>query len=196
MMYVGYARTSTVNQDIENQISQLEKNGSIKVFTDFGLSGQIPIFQRSGFKDLMDYLELHSEIKGIMVSDMSRFSRGKVDMITSFLQLENEGYFICSITDTWTHRPEKDYRESMILSTAFHYANEIPACQKLASSTIAGLIRAKERGKVLGRPFKIKDKRQVVIDLQDAGLSLKEIAQALNVDESTLFRNRQKWGLI
>lgn len=196
MIYVGYARTSTVDQDIENQTSQLERNGCLKVFVDFGLSGQIPIFQRGGFRNLMDCLKYHSEIKGIMVSDMSRFSRGKVDMITSFLHLENEGYFICSITDTWTHRLEKDYRESMILSTAFHYANEIPPEQRLQSSTIAGLIRARENGKILGRPFKIRAKMQEVIDLHDAGLSWKEIAQALDVDESTLFRNRQKWGLV
>jgi putative DNA-invertase from lambdoid prophage Rac len=80
-------------------------------------------------------------------------------------------------------------REFMILIVSWMNAQEL---KRLSGRTKAGLDRARAQGKVLGRPFKELDK-DTVLSLKASGKSWKEIAVIFRVDDSTLFRYRQRW---
>jgi putative DNA-invertase from lambdoid prophage Rac len=70
---IGYARTSTKEQNIDTQILQL-KNKNIpdeQIFFDEGVSGSVPANQRKGFKQLLDFVD-ENEVNTIYVFEISR----------------------------------------------------------------------------------------------------------------------------
>ena len=186
---VGYARVSTNEQVSENQIIKLKQHGVSAIFCDEGVSGKRPALERPEYKQMMRYLEQNPDTKKIVVYELSRLGRNMLDSITTFLQLEERGYFIWSLTEDWTHQEDPSMREFMILIVSWMNKKEL---DRLSTRTKAGLERAKAQGKILGRPELALDKEQV-IRMNQEGKSWKEISSVFRVDESTLFRYRQKW---
>ena len=56
---VGYARTSTKEQNIDTQILQLKNKGipAEQIFFDEEISGRVPAEKRPGFKQLLKCIE-------------------------------------------------------------------------------------------------------------------------------------------
>jgi DNA invertase Pin-like site-specific DNA recombinase len=186
---VGYARVSTDEQISENQIIKLKEFGVPIIFSDEGVSGKRLALERPEYREMMRYLEKNPLVKTIVVYELSRLGRNMLDSITTFLKLEEQGYFIYSLTESWTHQTDPSMREFMILIVSWMNAQEL---KRLSGRTKAGLDRARAQGKVLGRPFKELDK-DTVLSLKASGKSWKEIAVIFRVDDSTLFRYRQRW---
>ena len=83
MKVIGYARTSTSNQDkaetIQIQITEIEKFAKatnlnlVKIFKDSGVSGAIS--KRNGLAELYDYVNNHKDIEAIIIFKLDRLSR-------------------------------------------------------------------------------------------------------------------------
>jgi putative DNA-invertase from lambdoid prophage Rac len=190
---VGYARVSTEEQNSVNQIDKLRAEGVAVIFSDEGISGKRPALERPEYKELIKYLEKHPEVKRIVTYELSRLGRNMLDSITTFLNLERQGYMIWSLTESWTHQEDPAMRSFMILIVSWMNEQELI---RLSTRTKSGMERAKihgtKSGKPIGRQPKTPDK-ETVMKLKDDGKSWKEISTIFNIDESTLFRYRQLW---
>jgi putative DNA-invertase from lambdoid prophage Rac len=186
---VGYARVSTDEQISKNQVDKLRESGITIIFCDEGISGKRLALERPEYREMIKYLEQHPDIKTIAVYELSRLGRNMQDSINTVLNLEKSGYNIWSLTEEWTHTIDTNTRPLLI--AFFSWMNEQELI-RLSKRTKAGLDRARAQGKILGRPVKELD-RETVTTLQNEGKSWKEISSIFRVDESTLFRYRQKW---
>lgn len=186
---VGYARVSTDEQMSKNQVDKLRELGVTVIFCDENISGKRPALERPEYREMIRYLEKHPDIKTIVTYELSRLGRDFQDSINTFLNLEKSGYTIWSITEEWTHNSDPNMRK--LLLSIFSWMNE-QELKRLSKRTIAGLDRARAQGKILGRPMKELDK-ETVLKMKDEGKSWKEISTIFRVDESTLFRYRQRW---
>jgi putative DNA-invertase from lambdoid prophage Rac len=190
---VGYARVSTDEQISENQILKLKEFGVQSIFCDEGISGKRLALDRPEYRAMIRYLEKNPHIKVIVVYELSRLGRNMLDSISTFLLLEEKGYFIWSLTEEWTHQEDPAMREFMILIVSWMNAQEL---KRLSNRTKAGIDRARvhgtKSGKSIGRQAKLPDK-ETVMTMKEAGKSWREISDIFHIDESTLFRYRQKW---
>lgn len=190
---VGYARVSTDEQASVNQIDKLRADGVRVIFCDEGISGKKLALERPEYKEMIRYLEKHPEVTRIVTYELSRLGRNLLDSITTFLNLEKQGYMIWSLTESWTHQEDPNMRSFMILIVSWMNEQEVI---RLSTRTKAGMDRARlhgtRSGKSIGRQPKTPDK-ETVMKLSADGKSWKEISGIFNIDESTLFRYRKMW---
>lgn len=186
---IGYARTSTNEQYIQNQIDKLKEAGAEVIFADEGVSGKKLARERPEFKELLNYLDQHPEVKKIIVFELSRIGRNMQDTFNTVLNIEKRGVMIWSLKEVWTQRDDPEFRPLLI--SIFSWVNQ-QELKRLSDRTKAGLDRARKEGKQIGGQWKKIDKK-VYEDLVAKGYSFTKIASIMNVDVSTLYRRRRQW---
>lgn len=69
MNTVGYVRTSTLDQEVNNQVIILKEQGLTdnQIFIDAGISGLTPARQRKAFGEMLNYIDEHG-IKQIYIT--------------------------------------------------------------------------------------------------------------------------------
>ncbi len=84
-MKYGYARVSTVHQDLEGQIQQLKKEGCEKIYQDkfTGTKKERPSFQ--------ELLQVLKKGDTLVVTKLDRFARSTVDGINTIKELFERG---------------------------------------------------------------------------------------------------------
>lgn len=171
-----YSRVSTDKQELENQLSQLrsfsdKKNWKIfKEYTDIisGKENSRPAFDRL-FNDAHKLL-----FDGVLFWSLDRFSRsGTLFTLQKLRELENLGLFYHSYQDPYisTAGEWKDVIIS-VMSTLAKIER-----QRISERTKAGLKRAKQNGKILGRSSIPNETIQRVKELLTEGYSYNEISK-------------------
>jgi putative DNA-invertase from lambdoid prophage Rac len=167
VMLVGYARVSKVEQEYA-------KN-------------------RPEFKRMLEYIRSHPDPEGkgytIVVYELSRIGRSMLDTLNTFVGLENEGFTIISLSETWTHTMDTSLRRLMVTIVSWLNQEEL---KRLSDRTKAGIERARAQGKQIGAPKKKID-REIINDLRSKGMSWNKIAAQLNIDPVTIYRRKLKW---
>lgn len=178
-MKIGYARVSTLEQNLDLQIDALKKEGCEKVFSE-NVSGTI--IERKALMEIKEYLR-----KGdtLIVWRLDRLGRSLKDLIKWVEWFdENEIVF-------------KSLQESIDTGTStgkliFHIFGALAEFEKnlIQERTRAGLEAARARGRRGGRPKKLSsDKRQLVIDLyQGKKHSIKQICEIVGISKPTLYK--------
>ena len=92
-MKVGYVRVSTVEQNEERQIVELQKNGVEKFFVD-KISAKSA--QRPKFDEMMNFLREGDEL---IVSEFSRLARSTVDLLKIVETLTERNVKVCSLKE-------------------------------------------------------------------------------------------------
>ena len=92
-MKVGYVRVSTVEQNEERQIVELQKNGVEKFFVD-KISAKSA--QRPKFDEMMNFLREGDEL---IVSEFSRLARSTVDLLKIVETLTEKNVKVCSLKE-------------------------------------------------------------------------------------------------
>jgi DNA invertase Pin-like site-specific DNA recombinase len=108
---IGYARTSTAEQNIDSQIEKLKKEGCSVIFYDAGISGSTVARSRHDFKNMLMWLEQHPEENTILVFELSRVGRNLEDTIDTLTWLEEKGYRVNSVTEMWLNMPDPQMRK-------------------------------------------------------------------------------------
>lgn len=187
---VGYARTSTGSQEIENQLKQLKEMGITKFYVDEGISGTKIAMNRPDFKRMINDITNSTDKDCIIwVFEISRIGRNWEDSITTFINLEKQGIQVFSITETWTQTSNPDMRKLLLSIVSWLNEQEV---KRLSTRVKAGLERAVSQGKILGRPFKNVSPDLVSQMLED-GKNRREIADNLNIGYSTVYRRELQW---
>ena len=89
---LGYARVSTSEQTLDNQILELKKIGILpeNIYSDAGVSGTVPAKKRKGFKQAYDRI-LKGEAEELHIFELSRLGRTSSESILLFIEIEQMG---------------------------------------------------------------------------------------------------------
>ena len=185
----AYARVSTIQQETENQIKEIEAAGFViekhRIITE-KISGSMPIARRKGFARLLDKME-----KGdvLVVTKMDRLGRNAIDVSTTVAKLEKIGIKIHCIALGGVDLTSSAGKMTMgVINHVAQFERDL-----LIERTQSGLARAKSQGKVFGRPKILSSlqKDQIVQQLQ-TGNTVTSIARNFEVSRQTIMRVKSR----
>ncbi|NPE28194.1 recombinase family protein [Methanococcoides sp. SA1] len=189
---VGYARTSTKDQNIDTQILQLKNKGILteQIFFDEGISGSVPAEKRPGFKMLLKCIESNN-IDTIYLFEISRLGRTFIDTLNLVMEFEGKGIRVISLSpsESWSTIEDAHYRK--LLTSLFGWVAENEK-RVLQERIKVGIERYKKENKKWGRPTKEPDKKEVM-KYRNKGLTWSEISRVMNIPASTLYKYRDIW---
>ena len=181
----AYARVSTIQQETENQIKEIEAAGFVieehRIITE-KISGSVPIARRKGFARLLDKME-----KGdvLVVTKMDRLGRNAIDVSTTVAKLEKIGIKIHCLALGGVDLTSSAGKMTMgVINHVAQFERDL-----LIERTQSGLARAKSQGKIFGRPKILSSlqKDQIVQQLQ-TGNTVTSIARNFEVSRQTIMR--------
>lgn len=191
-MKVGiYYRVSTDRQDLDSQVTTIEKwladlpeakkPSKVAVYKDEGISGKTT--KREGYQQLLR--DCHSgKIDTVVVYRLDRFSRNATNAIKTLLTLDEVGVGFISVTQPVLNLGhENPFRRTML--AAFAEIAEIER-DTIVARVKAGLAAAKAKGVRLGAPIKATDdKAKKAKALKIQGKSVRQIATELKLSIGT-----------
>mgnify|MGYP002628332533 CR=1 FL=1 len=181
----AYARVSTIQQETENQIKEIEAAGFVieehRIITE-KISGSVPVARRKGFARLLDKME-----KGdvLVVTKMDRLGRNAIDVSTTVAKLEKIGIKIHCLALGGVDLTSSAGKMTMgVINHVAQFERDL-----LIERTQSGLARAKSQGKIFGRPKILSSlqKDQIVQQLQ-TGNTVTSIARNFEVSRQTIMR--------
>lgn len=177
-MLVGYARVSTVDQNLELQLSALQEVGCEKLYQD-QISGTKA--NRPGLSMALEVLRKNDTLVVWKLDRLGRSVKGLIDLIN---QLHQKEIHFKSITDNLdTSTPAGRF--------FFHVMASLAQMERelLAERTKAGLAAAKAKGRIGGRKRKMtQSKIESAKQLLSSGSLPKDVAQNLGISVPTLYR--------
>ncbi len=178
-MKIGYARVSTLDQNLELQTDALEKAGCEKIFTDRAGGA------RDDRQGLIEAVEFCRAGDSLVVWKLDRLGRSLKHLIETINALHAKGVGFVSV------------QESIDTTTSggkliFHVFGALAEFERelIRERTNAGLASARARGRLGGRP-KAMTQRQTQMAktmLADPRTTIRELCQTLGVSKSTLYR--------
>lgn len=183
-----YARVSTSGQSPENQIDELEAvaermNWHVSaVYIDHGISGAKGRESREAFDNLCK-AAIRKEFDLIMAWSVDRLGRSLQKLIDFLEDIHAKGI------DLYLHQQGID-TTTPAGKAMFQLCGVFAEFEKamVRERVLAGLARAKENGKILGRPKTPQAVEQSVIELRKAGMGIKKIARELGIGVSVVQR--------
>ncbi len=181
-----YARVSTLDQSTESQLLDLrryvrERGWNIfKEYVDEGISGTKD--SRPDLNELMDAGKKR-RFDMVLVWRFDRFARSTKHLILALEEFRNLGIDFISYQENIDTSSPLGSAIFTIISAVAQLERDI-----IAERVKAGLRRARENGKKLGRPKGTALDVEKIRGLRSDGLSLKQIATALNTSKTTVSR--------
>jgi len=183
----AYIRVSTMEQNPENQIKEIESAGfaiqSNRIITET-ISGSMPINRRKGFMTLLDKME-QGDI--LVVTKLDRLGRDAIDVSFTVAKLENMGIKVHCFALGGVDLTSSSGKMTMgVINAVAEFERNL-----LIERTQSGLTRAKSQGKTLGRPkVFLESQRQEVINQLEEGKTVAAIARNFNTSRQTIMRIR------
>jgi DNA invertase Pin-like site-specific DNA recombinase len=178
-MKIGYARVSTLDQNLNLQTDALQNAGCDKVFTDTA-SGSI-----DSRKGLIDAVEFCRSGDSHVVWKLDRLGRSLRHLIDTINQLQSKGVEFVSL------------QESVDTTTSggklvFHVFGALAEFERemIRERTKAGIKASRARGISNGRPRKLT-RAQIQMArtlIRNPANKVSEICQTLRISRSTLYR--------
>jgi len=181
-----YARVSTTDQSTDSQLLDLRRYVSergwnvFKEYVDEGISGTKD--SRPALNELMNDAKKR-RFDVVLVWRFDRFARSTKHLILALEEFKNLGIDFVSYQENIDTSSPLGSAIFTIISAVAQLERDI-----IAERVKAGLRRAKEGGKKLGRPSKKVD-RYEIRRLRSEGRSLRQIAAKLNVSKNTVARH-------
>jgi len=181
-MKYGYARVSTVHQDLEVQLLALEKEGCDKIYSEkfTGTKADRPQFQ--------ELLALLKEGDTLVVTKLDRFARSTVDAIQTVKGLFEKGVRIHILNMGLVENTPNGNLIFTILSAFAEFERNM-----IVERTQEGKAIAKQRDDFReGRPNKFTRKQiEHALKLLETH-SYKEVEETTGISKSTLIRAKRK----
>jgi DNA invertase Pin-like site-specific DNA recombinase len=177
MSIIGYARVSTSQQNHESQVARLKEAGAEKVFTEkrSGLDGERP--------ELAECLRYMREGDTLIVTKLDRLARSTSDLYRIVSDLQAKGAAFKVLDDSAVDTTSRTGKLVMgILALIAEFETEIRRERQME-----GIARAREEGRVGGRPPKVTDEhRETMRRLKADGESIRSIAARVGFSKATV----------
>ena len=184
---VIYARVSTLDQTVDNQLIELRDHCSkmgweiVKQFTDKGLSGTLSREKRPSLNAMIKD-GYRKKFDTVVCWDISRIGRSMKELVLFLSDMKDKDIGICSVRqgfDTSTSMGEIMFQFVGILSS---WEREM-----IRERTLAGLERAKSEGKTLGRrKVTTESMTAKIVELRNGKKTIREIASEVGVSRGTV----------
>ena len=179
---VGYARVSSVDQNLDRQLERLRSENVEKLFMDKA-SGKDT--ERPEFQAMMNYLR---DGDVLLVCSMDRLARNLLDLLDVTKQLQNKGVTIRFLKENIELSPTGETSAISKLLLAMMGAVAEFERSLIRERQREGIALAKARGAYLGRkpldPNTVAEaKRQVAL-----GISKSKVARDLKISRTSLYR--------
>jgi DNA invertase Pin-like site-specific DNA recombinase len=195
-MIVGYARVSSVDQNLERQLENLKTFGAEKIFTE-KQSGQSienrPVFQealnfvRMGDRFVVESIDRLGRNYDEVINTVNYLKEKEVQLMITSLPMMNE-----VIGNPLLDKFMKDLIIQILAMVSEQERNESKRRQA------QGIQVAKEKGVYKGRPFllyspnaKDPQKRVIyhrVVEMLEEGKAISKIAKEVNITRQTVYR--------
>ena len=174
---------STTRQDYELQVAALKAAGCEKIFSEKA-SGKSTNGRRE-FEKLMRALDPGDTVVVIRLDRLARSSR---DLLNIVHDLKEAGCGFVSLGESWcdTTTPAGELMLTIMGGIAQFERSLILA------RTEAGIAKAREQGKVFGRPSRLDvGQKRKIAERYAAGETMAQLAADYEVGEATIFRALQ-----
>lgn len=185
-MKIGYARVSTQAQNNKLQNAELKKGGCDRIFREKGSGGR---WDRPQLHKMLDQLR---EGDVVIVWKLDRLSRSLKDLLTILERIEATGAHFCSLTENIDTGTAAGRMMMQMVGSFAEFEREM-----LRERTQAGLIAAKQQGRVGGRKPKLtrQQQKEVAHWVQSGEKSAADVARLFQVHPSTISRLMAKQDL-
>lgn len=176
MTKIGYARVSTLDQNLDSQLDELKKAGCTKIFQEKASS----VKKRPEFEKCLDYLR---EGDTLVVWKLDRLGRTTKKLLELIDDLKDRGINLQIITlgiDTST-------AAGRLFFTMMAGLAEMER-ELIRERTNAGLIAARARGCLGGRKKIDPDILTRAYMMYEAKMTVNDITKTLNISRSTFYK--------
>jgi putative DNA-invertase from lambdoid prophage Rac len=184
MAIFAYGRVSTKDQTSENQRLEIERAG-YQVdywFADEGVSGKVSASQRPQFAKLLGQIR---DGETLVVAKLDRLGRDALDVGNTIKAL---GARKIQVIVLQLGKLDLTSPAGKMMLTMLAAVGEMER-DLLVERTQAGLARAKQQGKVLGRPATTTaEQRTDILARHKAGASISELSRLHGVSRATVMR--------
>ena len=178
-MKIGYARVSTLEQNLDLQLDALKEAGCERIITD-EISGSVA--DRIGLTDLKKQARRGDVV---IVWRLDRLGRTLKHLIEFVNYLDDQGIGFKSIVETIDTTTSTG-------KLIFHLFGALAEFERnlIRERTTAGLAAARARGRKGGRPERLsKDKRETLLKLYKSKQhSVKDICSMMGISKPTLYK--------
>ncbi|MBV4414986.1 recombinase family protein [Clostridium tyrobutyricum] len=173
----GYARVSTVDQNLDRQIIALQEAGGEKIYQE-KITGIT--------KDRTELQRLLAELgegDTVIVKELTRVSRSTLDMLDLVQQITEKGCFIRSLSEGWldTGSPTGELMLTLMAGIAqFERRLLLQRCNE-------GRAVAVSKGVKMGRPKTGGKQMEYALELyKDKVMSIRKICEVTGVSKATM----------
>ncbi|ELJ9285088.1 recombinase family protein [Staphylococcus pseudintermedius] len=192
-MIIGYARVSTIGQNLDNQIEQLKEQSAEKIYKEQVTATSTK--QRTELKAMIEHVR-SGDI--IIVTKIDRLARSISDLNKIVTELNNKGVSVKFIKEQMTFEAGSNNSLNTLL---FNILGSFAQFERdlIVERTTEGRERAKANGKKFGRkPSSSRKDIDKAIELyknrNENGLSVVDILKITGVKKSTFYHELKKVG--
>lgn len=185
-MIIGYARVSTVGQDLDSQEQALREAGCTKLFVE-----KVAGTSTAPRAQLTDMLERVHEGDTVVVTKIDRLARSIIDLNKIVSELLDKGVSVKFLRDNIAFEAGKD--ASSINTLLFNMLGSFAQFERdiIVERTTEGRNRAKAAGKHMGRKGQPEKKVKQALDLManraTNGMSVGDIVKVTGVPKPTIY---------
>ena len=178
-MKFGYARCSTLDQNLDWQIDALMKEGCDRIFQE-KFTGT-----RKDRPELLRMLDMLREGDTVIICELTRLSRSVKDLFDLVDRVEKAGANIKSLKEPWL---DTTTLQGRLLFTIFSGVSQFER-ELIRERTLEGLASARARGRMGGRPGKDQKVVEQALTLYDSrAYSVDEISKTTGISRATLYK--------
>jgi DNA invertase Pin-like site-specific DNA recombinase len=178
-MILGYARVSTLDQNLERQTDQLQHLGCERIFQE-KITGSKK--ERPELDKLLDQLRTGDII---VVTELTRLSRSIRDLFALVDIIHQKGAHLKSLKEPWL---DTTTSQGKLLFAIFAGVSQFER-DLISERTREGISSARARGRKGGRPPKPQKNLELALKMHDnQSYSISEIVKAAGIGKTTLYR--------
>jgi DNA invertase Pin-like site-specific DNA recombinase len=177
-MIIGYARVSTLDQNLQMQIDALQNAGCFEIFEE-KITGTKK--DRPALNEMLKMLRPGDRVVVYKLDRISRSTKHLIELIELF---EGKGVEFVSIRDNIDTSTALGRFFFRIMASIAELERDI-----ISERTKSGLSAARARGRNGGRPAADKKKIQLALKMYNSkDYSISQIVQATGISQATLYR--------
>lgn len=190
-MKIGYARVSTIGQDLDTQKELLNAAGCEKLFVE-KITGTTTV----GRKELEKAIEHLRTEDTLVVTKIDRLARSIIDLNKIVKKLNEKGVHVHFLKENMEFKAGNE--ASSMNTLLFNILGSFAQFERdlIVERTAEGRERAKQQGKHMGRPGRPKKDIKRALELYHErdknGMSVADITKVTGVPRATIYTELKK----